>query len=66
MNEKGKNIEVICKTIYEMIAQAPHDFCGEQREFYLPRLRDAFCSAGMLFPQQMARAIESSDEKKGK
>ncbi len=47
----------MCRLIYEMVAQAPGDFCGEQREFYLPRMRDLLVLAGELDGQFMARAV---------
>jgi len=55
----------LCRLLFEMLQQAPSDFAGEQRAFYLPRLRDAMVLATELFPQHMARAVEKIMEDEG-
>lgn len=57
-----QQIETLCRNLWEMVKQAPHDFGGEQREFYLPRLRDCVVAAGTLFPAQFARVVETIEK----
>ena len=38
-------------------AQAAADWCGEQREFHLPRLSRIFGGLAKLFPRQMLDAM---------
>lgn len=61
MSEKQQQIDDLCKAIWEMSKQAPHDFGGEQREFYLARLQKAMVSAALLFPAQFARACGAGE-----
>ncbi len=62
MSRNAKQIDDLCKAIWEMSKQAPHDFGGEQREFYLARLQTAMISAANLFPAQFARACGAESE----
>lgn len=55
-------METLCRAIWEMNKQAPHDFGGEQREFYLKRLMDAMLAASTLFPAQMAVVVVGIEE----
>jgi hypothetical protein len=43
--------------LFESVAQAKHDFCGEQREFHLPRLNKVFLTLVAIFPGQAADAM---------
>lgn len=58
---KAEHIDTLCKALWEMLNQAPHDLCGEQREFYLSRMRDSFVAATTLFPQQMTRVVAADE-----
>lgn len=55
--EKKKAAKELVHAVVQMIQQAPHDFCGEQREFYLPRMRDAFTAVAQLFPEELIGAM---------
>jgi hypothetical protein len=52
-----EHIAALCKAIAEMSREAPHDLCGEHRQFYGQRLGDAFGAVGHLFPAAMAKAL---------
>lgn len=58
---KPEQIDALCRAIWQMARQAPHDLGGEQRDFYLPRLNEAMVAAAVLFPAQFAR-ITQEDE----
>lgn len=47
----------LCDHVYAMSRQAPHDFGGEQREFYIPRLHECLVALAVLFPEDMAIAM---------
>jgi len=57
VSDKAKDIQTLCLAIWEMNKQAPHDFGGEQREFYLPRLGDCMMAAAKLFPAQFSQVV---------
>lgn len=44
--------------LFESVDAADGDFCGEQREWHLPRLQRASLLMIKLFPLHSARAIE--------
>lgn len=52
---RENEINALCKAVFEMNKQAPYDFCGEQREFYLPRLTECLVNIAKLFPKQLSR-----------
>jgi hypothetical protein len=52
-----QHIKTLCKAIWEMCQNAPHDLCGDHRRFYIPRLTDAMTAAARLFPADFARAM---------
>jgi hypothetical protein len=62
MYSKQEHIERVCKAAWEMARQAPHDFGGEQRDFYLPRLNQLIISLAILFPSQVADAVTDEDD----
>jgi hypothetical protein len=55
-----EHMQKLCRAICEMNSEAPHDLCGEQREFYLPRLRTCLLAVGALFPAEMAQTFAPS------
>lgn len=57
--DDGKLVEMI-RNLLESQAQAGSDFCGEQREWHLPRLNAAALLAMELFPLQAVEAMESA------
>lgn len=61
---KLEAIDVLCKHIWEMNKQAPHDFGGEQREFYIPKLNECMLSLAMLFPLQFGTVVLDSEEER--
>lgn len=52
------SLEDALVSLFESWMQAPDDFCGEQREWHLPRLTKAATDLIQLFPQEAARALE--------
>jgi hypothetical protein len=61
-DEQEKHVEDLCRNIWQMASQAPHDFVGEQRDFYLPKLQHAMVCVGMIFSAQMARVVDEKDQ----
>jgi len=47
----------ICRMSMEMLERAGSDLVGEQRAFYLPRLREIFVLLTKLFPENMCVAV---------
>jgi hypothetical protein len=56
-----KLVEAI-QSVIECAAQAPQDFCGEQREFYLPRLAIAMTGLMARFPGEAAVAMDRAKD----
>jgi hypothetical protein len=54
---KEEQIETLCKAVWEMCKQAPHDLSGEQHEFYLSRLTNCMLAAAQLFPAQFSAEV---------
>ena len=52
------SLDDAAQAIIETANQAPHDFCGEQREFHLPRIQLLFRFMLERFPREMAEAME--------
>lgn len=50
-------IEDVLVDLFESELQAEFDFCGEQREWHLPRLNRAAVAMMQLFPEDAARAM---------
>jgi hypothetical protein len=46
------------QALIECQHQAPHDLCGEQREWYLPRLRQMLMFMIKAFPQDFVEALQ--------
>ena len=44
--------------LFESQKQAEYDFCGEQREWHLPRLNNAVIGLMEVFPRELAEALE--------
>ena len=51
-------IEDVLVDIFESQQMAAGDFCGEQREWHLPRLNRAVRNLMLLFPIEAARALD--------
>ena len=46
--------------LVESQQQAEYDFCGEQREWHLPRLNNAVILLAQVFPDEMAKAMDEA------
>ncbi len=55
---RAEEVELIelCKAVFECHNQAPHDFSGDFRTFYLPRLFSAVKILMRIMPNQMYEA----------
>lgn len=51
-------IDELCQVIMESKHQAEHDFCGEQREWHLPRMRRAMALLMEVFPHNILNAMD--------
>lgn len=51
-------LEDVLVDLFESQQQAQHDFCGEQRDWHLPRLNRVALALMQLFPADAARALE--------
>lgn len=60
--EKAKAIDDLCQAVWDMSKQAPHDFVGEHRDFYLPLLQQSMVAAAILFPAQFGRAMSHDEQ----
>jgi hypothetical protein len=49
------------KAIWESQSRADGDFCGEQREWHLPRLNNAVMDLARAFPIEMSMALDEAD-----
>jgi len=54
---KRPEIEDVLVDIFESQQMADGDFCGEQREWHLPRLNRAARNLMLLFPIESANAL---------
>ncbi len=57
--DDSKLVEMLTSLV-ESAEQADSDFCGEQREWHLPRLHRALVLALELFPRASFRAFEKA------
>jgi hypothetical protein len=64
MYSRSKMVEALVM-LFESVHQAPSDFCGEQREFYLPRITKAFFNLGEMFPSDMVEAMQQAKDPYG-
>lgn len=53
-----KGMEQILIDLFESQQQAEYDFCGEQRDWHLPRLNRVAIGLMKLFPMQSIIALE--------
>ena len=58
-------LEEFLRNLIECKAQAPHDFGGEQREWYVPRLNTCFAMACKLFPDAVVNAMQEAKDPYG-
>lgn len=58
-------VEQALTLLAECAHQAPHDLCGEQREFYCPRLTQALVLLGTVFPGAWLTAMEQGRDAYG-
>jgi len=54
--KQREQADLLCRVIWEMAENAPHDLIGEHRDFYLPRIQKALLAIGVLYPIPLARA----------
>jgi hypothetical protein len=64
MSRHEKLVEML-RHLIESKVQASHDFCGEQRDWHLPRLNAAFALACGLFPNEIAEAMGEAKDPYG-
>lgn len=60
MSSRDDRLVELLRNLIESKVQAEYDFCGEQRDWHLPRLDAAFLLAAQLFPLQMGEAMEQA------
>jgi hypothetical protein len=58
--DKQKLVEFL-RNLVESQAQAVNDFCGEQRDWHLPRLNRCFMLAVDLFPAELTKAMMEAE-----
>lgn len=56
----SKKLTVALQALWESAEAADGDFCGEVREWHLPRLRQAALILTELFPHEAIAAIEKA------
>jgi len=59
-SERHKQVDVLCTALWEMAEQCGHDLVGEHREFYCPRITEAFAAVTELYPRMMVGVITKS------
>jgi hypothetical protein len=64
MHLKASQDELVqlCRDVLESANQAGYDFCGEQREWHLPRINRALQALTKLLPMQMGQAMELAED----
>lgn len=60
MKDRHKLLVEMLRNLIESKTQADSDFCGEQREWHLPRLNAMFALAAQLFPRELVEAMEGA------
>lgn len=58
-------LEDILVALFESAVQAEYDLCGKQREFHIPRLRQAMWGLARLFPAEAGRALQRARDPYG-
>lgn len=59
-NTKTAKLQEALQALWESAIQADHDFCGEQREWHLPRLHKATGILMQLFPTVTVEAMRQA------
>jgi len=59
-DERRAKLVRLIRAVQESAAQAPHDFCGDQRDWHLPRLQLAMLTLMELFPTESYEAFEGA------
>lgn len=57
--EINSDLETALVALFESAAQADYDFCGEQRDWHLPRLQKAMRIFLVLFPHHSVKALQN-------
>lgn len=59
-HSKDEEITEALTALWESVSAAKDDFCGEQREWHLPRLNRALIIISSIFPKQCIRAMSKA------
>jgi hypothetical protein len=55
-------MEDLLVDLFEVVLQAKHDLCGEQREYHIPRLNRVMLGMMSWFPADAAAALERATQ----